>query len=106
MFHSVVENYQRNILQTVALTEIMLMPCIIFAILSGVGGIITPFIYYRFLVLRYTSRRNPYTRQMFHELRVATEILVYKPQCPAFIRNTTIKAIAVISRLAPPVVPS
>jgi hypothetical protein len=33
----------------------------------------TPFIYYQFLTLRYTSRRNPYTRNMFHELRLATE---------------------------------
>ena len=36
----------------------------------------TPFIYYHFLTLRYTSRRNPYTRNMFHELRLATEAAV------------------------------
>ncbi len=101
MLSSVVENYQRNILQTVALTEIMLMPCIIFAILGGVGSILTPFIYYRFLSLRYTSRRNPYTRNMFHELRLSTEYLIYKPQCPQFIRNIVLSAISMITRLAP-----
>lgn len=29
---------------------------------SGQGSLLLPFIYYRFLTLRYTSRRNPYCR--------------------------------------------
>lgn len=40
----------------------------------------TPFIYYHFLTLRYTSRRNPYTRNMFHELRLATETVANQPK--------------------------
>lgn len=35
-------------------------PCLVFD--SGQGSLLLPFIYYRFLTLRYTSRRNPYCR--------------------------------------------
>lgn len=34
----------------------------IFFLFSGQGSLLLPFIYYRFLTLRYTSRRNPYCR--------------------------------------------
>lgn len=106
MLSSFVENYQRSILQMVALTEIILMPITIFALFGGVGSLFTPFIYYRFLSLRYGSRRNPYTRNMFHELRLQTQALIFKPACPAFIRNFIVKMIDLISKLAPPMSPT
>lgn len=34
----------------------------VFSFYSGQGSLLLPFIYYRFLTLRYTSRRNPYCR--------------------------------------------
>lgn len=65
----------------------------------------TPFVYYHFLVLRYSSRRNPYTRNMFYELRLATESAANNPRVPPFVRKAVHTSISVISRLAPPAQP-
>ncbi|RWS30353.1 integral membrane protein-like protein, partial [Leptotrombidium deliense] len=97
----VVEHYQAAILQTVSMTEIVLMPIIILSIFAGRSSLVTPFMYYRFLCSRYTSRRNPYTRQMFFCLKVNTEAFVYRPGVPAFLRTLVARMIAFITRLAP-----
>lgn len=65
----------------------------------------TPFVYYHFLVLRYSSRRNPYTRNMFYEMRLATEAAANNPSVPAIARNALRTSISLISRLAPPMQP-
>ena len=78
---------------------------------------VTPFIYYMFLSMRYTSRRNPYCRTICHELRLAVEALAYNPKCPVWAKNVICKvkfairkaalnysffqAITVVSNLAP-----
>lgn len=98
---SFVENQQRNSLRLVAFTEIFLMFFTISMIFFGRMSLLTPFIYYRFLTLRYASRRNPYTRQTFHELRLLVEAQVAKPGVPAGVRNMVHKMIAFISRLSP-----
>lgn len=72
-----------------------------FVIHSGQGSLLQPFIYYRFLTLRYTSRRNPYCRTLFTELRILLEHFVMKPSCPALFRRMCLNSIAFISRLAP-----
>ncbi len=71
---------------------------------SGKSTIFMPFVYYRFLSMRYQSRRNPYNRIMFYELRVAIESFVANPNCPVFVRNLIQRLIGVISRLAPPTI--
>ncbi|KAF4019868.1 hypothetical protein G4228_011388 [Cervus hanglu yarkandensis] len=53
---------QQNILKFIACNEIFLMPATVFMLFSGQGSLFQPFIYYRFLTLRYSSRRNPYCR--------------------------------------------
>ncbi|MBN3278871.1 TMM33 protein, partial [Polyodon spathula] len=67
----------------------------------GQGSLIQPFIYYRFLTLRYSSRRNPYCRTLFTEMRILIEHLTMKPACPVFLRRMFLNSIALISRLAP-----
>ncbi|KAG8453621.1 hypothetical protein GDO86_000305 [Hymenochirus boettgeri] len=94
---------QQNILKFVACNEIFLMPATVFMLLSGQGSLLQPFIYYRFLTLRYSSRRNPYCRTLFSELRIILEHLVMKPACPEFVRRLCLNSIAFISRLAPTV---
>ncbi|KAL4230159.1 Transmembrane protein 33 [Mactra antiquata] len=96
---------QTNILRFIACSEIFLMPALIFMTFSGKCTIFHPFVYYRFLTLRYASRRNPYCRTLFYELRMTVEYVCNKPQCPAFVRNISLQAIAFISRLAPQVTP-
>lgn len=98
---SIVEYQQRNILRLVAFTEIFLMFFSIAMIFFGRMSLLIPFIYYRFLTLRYASRRNPYTRQMFHELRLVIEAQVNKPGFPAGVRNLAYKMISFVSRMAP-----
>ncbi|XP_050297883.1 Krueppel homolog 2 [Anthonomus grandis grandis] len=100
---SFVEFQSLNILKLVALSEILLMPYAVVMALSGRAGILTPFIYYNFLSQRYTSRRNPYTRNMFHELRIVSENLANKPNMPEIVRKVILSCIAFVSRLSPPV---
>ncbi|NP_001187470.1 transmembrane protein 33 [Ictalurus punctatus] len=92
---------QQNILKFIACSEIFLMPATVFMLFSGQGSLLQPFIYYRFLTLRYASRRNPYCRTLFTELRILLEHFVMKPACPAFFRRMYLNSIAFISRLAP-----
>lgn len=99
---SLVEFQSRNILRLVAFTEIFLMPFTVFLIFLGRAGLLTPFIYYHFLSLRYASRRNPYTRNMFYELRVLLEGFANKPGLPSFLRSALLAVVNFTSRLAPP----
>ena len=66
----------------------------------------TPFIYYHFLTLRYSSRRNPHTRNMFHELKLAVEAIANNPKAPPIIGNILHTAIRLVSRLAPAMQPA
>ena len=65
----------------------------------------TPILYYQFVVLRYMSRRNPYSRQTFTELRIALESLTQDARCPDFAKRGIHGGIALLSRLAPAPVP-
>ena len=58
---------------------------------TGKTSLATPFLYYRFLSLRYTSRRNPYCRTMCHELKLSVEALAYNPKCPTWAKNVIYK---------------
>jgi len=100
---SFVEVQQRNILRLAAMIEIFLMPVVILNIILGRVNLITPFLYYKFVTLRYLSRRNPYTRAMFHELRLAAEQAALKPFVPDVARNAIHWSIAKLSAMAPPV---
>ncbi|XP_048773141.1 transmembrane protein 33-like isoform X2 [Ostrea edulis] len=92
---------QVNILRFVACTEIFIMPAIIFMMFVGKCSFFLPIVYYRFLSLRYSSRRNPYCRTLFTEMRMTVEHFTAMPNCPGLIRNACLKAIGIISRLAP-----
>jgi len=64
------------------------------------AGLMTPIIYYHYLVMRYSSRRNPYPRTAFAELRIIFEALAARspPAVGKIIRG----GIGVVNRLAPP----
>ncbi|XP_074650037.1 transmembrane protein 33-like [Tubulanus polymorphus] len=96
---------QQAVLRFIAITEILLMPGIVFMLIGGKTSILMPFVYYRFLTLRYSSRRNPYSRQIFGELRIKAEQVVMNPNCPGIVRNLLRKSIDVISKLAPQIEP-
>jgi len=100
---SLVEFQSRNILRMVAFNEIFLLPFSVMMIFTGKTSLVTPFLYYRFLGLRYTSRRNPYCRTMCHELRLSMEALAYHPKCPTWAKNVINKAITFVFSLAPAV---
>lgn len=59
----------------------------------------TPIIYYHYLVMRYSSRRNPYPRTAFAELRITFETLAARspPAVGKIIRG----GIGFVNRLAP-----
>uniref|UniRef100_A0A0V0G5T1 Putative conserved plasma membrane protein n=1 Tax=Triatoma dimidiata TaxID=72491 RepID=A0A0V0G5T1_TRIDM len=100
---SLVELQSRNILNWIAYTEIILMPFMVILIFMGRAGLLSPFLYYQFLTMRYKSQRNPYTRNKFHDLRVFLESLANHPQTPGFIKKLIISLIDVVCKLCPPV---
>jgi len=99
MLISFVELQSRNMLRMIAFNEIFLMPMLVLFIFSGQASLITPLVYMRFLSLRYSSRRNPYCRTMFHELRLALEHVASMQQCPAILRSLVYKAIQLVTRI-------
>lgn len=96
-----VTDNQITLLRFVALNEIVLMPILILSIFVARSNFLLIFMYYRFLTLRYTSHRNPYTRNIFYELRQSTEYLCSRPTCPALVSRLCYNAIGFINRLAP-----
>lgn len=103
---SLVELQSRAILRMVAFCEIFLMPLTVMLVFTGRVSLVTPFMYYRFLGLRYSSRRNPYTRSVFYELRMGLEQLAAQPSTPQFLRNLIFKGVNTISNMAPAVAPT
>ncbi|UJR09554.1 hypothetical protein I4U23_013790 [Adineta vaga] len=92
---------QISLLRFIALNEILLMPVLITSIFVARSNFLLIFMYYRFLTLRYTSQRNPYTRTSFTEIRQAVEGLCNRPTCPPVIARVCHNAIGFINRLAP-----
>lgn len=100
---SLVEFQSRSILRLIAFSEILVMPLTLFMSFFGRSGLLTIVFYYHFLTLRYASQRNPHTRLMFSDIRVATENIANKPGTPSFLRSAILSGIATISRMAPTV---
>jgi hypothetical protein len=99
---SLVEFQSLNILRLIAFTEIIMMPLTVLFVLMGRASLLTPFIYYHFLTQRYTSRRNPYNRNMFYELRVLLERTAAKPKMPSFVKAALLGIVNFTVKLAPP----
>ncbi|CAH2055962.1 unnamed protein product, partial [Iphiclides podalirius] len=115
---SLVEFQSRNILRAAALAEIMLFPLVVimaffghcglltpfvyYYSVTGHCGLLTPFVYYYSVTWRYASRRNPYTRNTFRELRVLTERLAASPKAPGPLRDALLAAVRLACRMAPP----
>lgn len=99
---SVVEFQTRNILRLAAFCEIFIMPLTVLLVFLGKATIMTPLVYYQFLVMRYSSRRNPYTRNVFYELRLMADNFANGTSTPPVLRKALHAAIGFISRLAPP----
>lgn len=99
--NELISGHTENLLGVIACSEIFIMPLFIAMIFSGKASIFFPFIYYRFLTLRYMSRRNPSTKRVFYQLRVSLEQAVSGAGCPQVIRSSVHAIIAFICRLCP-----
>lgn len=101
MLISFVELQSRNILRMIAFTEIFLLPITAMNVFRGVTWLVAPLVYYRFLGLRYASRRNPYTRTVFYMLRVSLEKTAEHPNMPNGAKALIYKFISVVCSMAP-----
>lgn len=63
------------------------------------AGLMTPIMYYHYLVMRYSSRRNPYPRTAFAELRIVFESLASRS--PTAVGKIIRGGIGFVNRLAP-----
>ncbi|XP_024944666.1 Krueppel homolog 2 [Cephus cinctus] len=97
---SLVEFQSRNILRLCGLCEIMILPLTVFLVLTGRAGLFTPFIYYQFLSLRLSSRRNPFTRNVFHEIRMALSSVASSPSVPYLLRRLVEGLLMLTQRMA------
>jgi hypothetical protein len=100
-FVNLVTSKDKDIMRFVAINEIMLLPTIAVMIFVGKSTIFMPFVYYRFLTMRYASRRNPYNKMMFYELRITAEHFINNPSCPQAVRSMCQRGIGILSRMAP-----
>lgn len=84
---SLVEFQSRTILRLCALSEIIILPFTVLLVFTGRASLLTPFIYYQFLKLRLASQRNPFTRNVFYELRNGLSSVSRKPAVPDIVRR-------------------
>ena len=93
---------QQQLLRVVATAEIFILPLVGVQLFTGqCGSILTPLVYYQFLVLRYMSRRNPYVKNAFSEMKVVVNQMIYSQSCPGFVRSIVSKAMGLIERMSP-----
>ncbi|KAK5978757.1 Transmembrane protein 33 [Trichostrongylus colubriformis] len=98
---SLAQQHTTNCLGIIACGEIFLVPVLISMIFVGKASLFVPFVYYRFLTLRYASQRNPSTRQAFAQMRYSLDQVAASPNCPQIVRSLIYNSVAFISRLAP-----
>ncbi|VDK62108.1 unnamed protein product [Onchocerca ochengi] len=96
-----IRQHTQNLLGVIACSEIFLMPMLVAMVFMGKASFFLPFVYYRFITLRYVSRRNHSTRLVFYQLRVSLEQAVSSPNCPQMIRNAVHSIINIAYRLCP-----
>ncbi|VDN04938.1 unnamed protein product [Thelazia callipaeda] len=94
-----VRQHTQNLLGVIACSEVFLMPMLVAMVFLGKASFILPFIYYRFLTLRYVSRRNHSMKLVFYQLRISLEQLVASPHCPHLVRKTVHSVISLFCRL-------
>ncbi|XP_037976387.1 Krueppel homolog 2 isoform X1 [Plutella xylostella] len=99
---ALVEFKSRDILIYAAFAELLLFPAVVVMAFFGYCGLLTPFVYYYFVSWRYTSRRNPYTRNTCRELRVLAERVAAWPRTPAVASRGILAAVGLVCRMAPP----
>jgi hypothetical protein len=78
---------QQSLFRIVALTEIFLLPVLIIMVFLGRAQIFSPFLYYRYVKLRYHSQRNKYCQQVFYELRMTGDMYKNKAGTPAILKK-------------------
>jgi len=64
-----VTKYQQSLLHTVALSEVVLLPVVVIGTFTRVVGMLVPFLYYRFLILRYNSTRNAHLKLVISQIK-------------------------------------
>ncbi|KAM3723703.1 Transmembrane protein [Dirofilaria immitis] len=96
-----IRQHTQNLLGVIACSEIFLMPMLVAVVFVGKASFFLPFIYYRFITLRYVSRRNHSTKMVFYQLRVSLEQAVSSPNCPQIIRSIVHSIISLVCRLCP-----
>jgi len=78
---------QQTLFRLVALTEIFLLPMLTLMVFLGRAQFLSPFLYYRYIKLRYSSQRNAYCRQVFYELRMSGDMYKNSPRTPGIFKK-------------------
>ncbi|OAD61196.1 Protein Kr-h2 [Eufriesea mexicana] len=98
---SLVEFQAQNILRVCAFAEIIILPFTLLLVFTGRAGLLTPFIYFQFLKFRLASQRNPYTRNVFYEIRNGLSSVSRKPMVPIIVRQIIEGLLSLTQQMAP-----
>ncbi|PBC34317.1 Protein Kr-h2 [Apis cerana cerana] len=98
---SLVEFQSRNILRLCGLFEIIILPFTVLLVFTGRASLLTPFIYFQFLKFRLASQRNPFTRNVFYEIRNGLSSVSRKPTVPIIIRQIIEGLLSLTQQMAP-----
>ncbi|XP_076237176.1 transmembrane protein 33-containing Krueppel homolog 2 [Calliopsis andreniformis] len=98
---SLVEFQSRKILRLCALSEIIISLFTVLLVFTGRAGLLTPFIYFQFLKLRLASQRNPFTRNVFYELRNGLFSISRKETVPHIVRRMIDALLSLTQQMAP-----
>ncbi|XP_078049879.1 transmembrane protein 33-containing Krueppel homolog 2 [Augochlora pura] len=96
-----IEYQSTKILRLCALSEIINCPFTVVLVVIGRASLLTPFIYYQFLKLRLASRRNPFTRNVFYELRNRLSLYAAKQTVPQIIRRMIAGLLSLTQHMVP-----
>jgi hypothetical protein len=99
--NTVISSKQADIHRFIAYCEILNILFLAWKIITGHIFITTLFVYYYFLKLRYTSRRNASVRTVFSEIHEAVVGGASHPNCPTFLSTIIHKVVGFVSRLNP-----
>jgi len=78
---------QQMLFRLVALTEIFMLPVVCVMVFLGRTTFVAPFVYFRYVKLRYYSNRNTYSKQVFYELRVVSDQYKFSANTPNVLKK-------------------
>ena len=97
-----VAKHQTRLFRFIAINEITILPMLFFVMMFGMPSWFAMIVYFKFLQLRFLSKRNPYNKQLFRQFRMAAEWVANHQRCPGIVKNLIHVGVSSVQKLVPP----